>query len=111
MKKALISVSLKFPVAYQDKNLLLKFQPQSFSLINPVTEETVFEGALNQPVQAKTAQGDWKVAIFTQDNLDWQLSGTKLSLPTAIDSIPCQLFSDRKRRTEWSSAASLSGSR
>ena len=75
------------PVAYQDKNLLLKFQPQSFSLINPVTEETVFEGALNQPVQAKTAQGDWKIAIFSQDNLDRSYRIQKLSLPTAIDSI------------------------
>jgi len=75
------------PVAYQDKNLLLKFQQQSFSLINPVTEETVFQGALNQPVQAKTAQGDWKIAIFSQDNLDRSYRVQKLSLPTAIDSI------------------------
>ncbi len=75
------------PVAYLDKNLLLKFQQQSFSLINPLTEEIVFQGALNQPVEAKAAQGDWKIAIFTQDNLDNSYQVKKLSLASAIDSI------------------------
>ncbi len=75
------------PAAYLDKNLLLQFQQQGFSLINPVTEETIFKGALNQPVQFKTAQGDWKIAIFTQDQLDSSYQVQKLSLPSAIDSI------------------------
>ena len=75
------------PAAYLDKSLLLKFQPQSFSLINPATEEIVFQGPLNQAVQGKAAQGDWKVAIFTQDKLDNSYRVQKLSLPTAIDSI------------------------
>lgn len=75
------------PATYLDKNLLLQFQQQGFSLINPVTEETIFKGALNQPVQFKTAQGDWKIAIFTQDQLDSSYQVQKLSLPSAIDSI------------------------
>src|SRR5690606_714789 len=39
----------EIPAAYLDKNLLLKFQQQSFSLTNPETEEVVFQGALNRP--------------------------------------------------------------
>ncbi|NNH38964.1 polysaccharide biosynthesis tyrosine autokinase [Acinetobacter terrae] len=77
----------EIPAAYLDKNLLLKFQQQSFSLTNPETEEIVFQGALNRPVQVTSAQGGWKIAIFTQDQLNTNYRIQKQSLPAAINSI------------------------
>lgn len=73
------------PATYLDKNLLLKFQQKSFRLINPATEEVILQGTLNQPVHITSAQGDWKIAIFSQDQLDASYRIQKLSLPTAIN--------------------------
>jgi tyrosine-protein kinase Etk/Wzc len=75
------------PVAYLDKNLLLKIQQQKFSLINPVTEAVVFQGVLNQSVPTTKVQGGWNIAIFSQDHLNSSYWVQKQSLPAAIDSI------------------------
>lgn len=73
------------PDTFLDQNLLLQFQQQNFSLINPNTKEVVFRGVLNYPAQTK--QDDWKIAIFSQDNLGGSYQVQKLSLPAAINSI------------------------
>ncbi|WP_407305249.1 polysaccharide biosynthesis tyrosine autokinase [Acinetobacter sp.] len=86
-KKSFDIRQFEIPAAYLDKNLLLKFQQQSFSLTHPKTGEIIFQGALNRPVQATSAQGIWKIAIFTQDQLNTSYQIQKQSLPAAINSI------------------------
>ena len=86
----------EIPAAYLDKNLLLKFQQQGFSLTNPETEEVVFQGALNRPLQATSAQGGWKIVIFTQNHLNASYRIQKQSLPAAINSILANFSVDEK---------------
>lgn len=86
----------EIPAAYLDKNLLLKFQQQGFSLTNPETEEVVFQGALNRPLQAKSAQSGWKIVIFTQNHLNASYRIQKQSLPAAINSILANFSVDEK---------------
>ncbi|ATO19191.1 tyrosine protein kinase [Acinetobacter sp. LoGeW2-3] len=75
------------PGAYLDQNLLLQFKQKSFSLINPDTKEVIFQGTVNRPLQVKAEQGNWKIAIFSQDDLNDSYIVQQLSLPAAIDSI------------------------
>ncbi|TCB46565.1 polysaccharide biosynthesis tyrosine autokinase [Acinetobacter terrestris] len=86
----------EIPAAYLDKNLLLKFQQQGFSLTNPETEEVVFQGALNRPLQATSAQSGWKIVIFTQNHLNASYRIQKQSLPAAINSILANFSVDEK---------------
>ncbi len=90
---------LEIPVAYLDKSLLLKFQQQSFSLTNPETEEVVFQGALNRPVQVTSALGNWKIAIYAQDQLNGNYQIQKLSLPAAINLIAANYSVEEKGKT------------
>ncbi len=77
----------EIPAYYLDKNLLLKFQGQSFSLTDAATEQVVFQGVLNQPVQNISKSGQWKIAVFSRDQLQSTYNIQKLSLPTAVNAL------------------------
>ncbi|MGC3819489.1 polysaccharide biosynthesis tyrosine autokinase [Acinetobacter sp. G11] len=80
---------LKFevPTDYLDKNLLLNFNGNKFTLTDPETEQVVFTGLINQESHLSSEVGTWKVAIYTQDQLKDSYNIAKMSLPAAMSSI------------------------
>ena len=77
----------EIPAALLDKNLILKFQGQSFSLTDPENQTILFRGALNQALIGQSAQGLWKIEISTRDQFNGNYQIKKLSLPAAINLI------------------------
>ena len=72
------------PTYFLDKDLLLNFKDGKFSLTDNETEQVVFTAPLNQANTISSKNGLWKVAIFTQDNLDSTYILHKQSLNAAI---------------------------
>src|SRR5690606_20036834 len=70
-----------------DKNLLLNFNGNKFTLTDPETEQVVFTGLTNQESHLSSELGTWKVAIYTQDQLKDSYNIAKMSLPAAMSSI------------------------
>ncbi len=75
------------PADYLDKNLLLNFNGNKFTLTDPETEQVVFTGLINQESHLGSEVGTWKVAIYTQDQLKDSYNIKKMSLPAAMSSI------------------------
>ena len=75
------------PTAYLDKNLALSFQKQQFQLTDLATKQVLFSGLLNQPTQFSNAEGLWKVAIYSQDQLQTDYIIQKKSLPAAVKAL------------------------
>ncbi|ENW94375.1 polysaccharide biosynthesis tyrosine autokinase [Acinetobacter dispersus] len=75
------------PAYYLDKNFLLRFNRQSLTLTDPITEEVVLTAPLNQLNQIMGPKGRWKVAIFTKDQLDEKYNIKKQSTPAAVDTL------------------------
>ena len=75
------------PADYLDKNLLLNFNGNKFTLTDEETEQVVFTGLINQESQHSSASGTWKVAIYTQGQLKDSYNIQKMSLPAAMSSI------------------------
>ena len=75
------------PTAYLDKNLLLNFNDNKFTLTDAATQQVVISGPINQESQHSSASGTWKVAIYTQDKLKDSYNIQKMSLPAAMSSI------------------------
>lgn len=75
------------PADYLDKNLLLNFDTNKFTLTDEKTQQVVFTGLTNQENQHSSASGTWKVAIYTQGQLKDSYNIKKMSLPAAMSSI------------------------
>ncbi len=75
------------PADYLDKNLLLDFNDNKFTLTDAATQQVVFSGPINQESQHSSASGTWKVAIYTQGQLKDSYNIQKMSLPAAMGSI------------------------
>ena len=75
------------PAYYLDKNLLLNFDANKFTLTDAKTQQVVFTAPTNQESQHTSVHGIWKVAIYTQDPLKDSYTIQKMSLPAAMDSI------------------------
>ena len=75
------------PAYYLDKNLLLNFDANKFTLTDAKTQQVVFTAPTNQESQHTSVHGIWKVAIYTQDPLKDSYTIRKMSLPAAMGSI------------------------
>lgn len=75
------------PTAYLNKNLLLNFNANKFTLTDPKTKQVVLTAPTNQVSQLRTASGTWNVAIYTHDLLEDTYNIQKMSLPAATKSI------------------------
>ncbi len=75
------------PQYFQDKNLILSFEPGKYNLTDEETEQVVFSAPLNQVSQSSSKYGLWKVGIFSQDSFDAAYNIQKQSLPAAMQSL------------------------
>ena len=75
------------PTYYLDKNLLLNFNGNKYTLTDAKTEQVVFSAATNQESQHTSEYGTWKIALYTQDQLKNTYNIEKMSLPAAMLSI------------------------
>lgn len=75
------------PAYYLDKNLLLNFNANKFTLTDKKTKQILFSAPTNQESQQTSQQGTWKVAIYTQDQFKDTYNIQKMSLPAAMGSI------------------------
>ena len=75
------------PSYFQDKNLILSFDQNKYTLTDKQTDQVVFSAPLNQVSQSSSQYGLWKVAIYTQDNFDTVYNIQKQSLPAAMQSL------------------------
>mgnify|MGYP006177858717 CR=1 FL=1 len=57
----------EIPTYYLDKNLLLNFNGNKYTLTDAKTEQVVFSAATNQESQHTSEYGTWKIALYTQD--------------------------------------------
>lgn len=79
--------SFDIPPAYRDKLLELRFEGSKFTLTDLKVKQAVFSGAVNADNRLQAAQGLWRIAIYTQDQLQDAYLIEKQSLPAAVDSI------------------------
>ncbi len=77
----------EIPSYYLDKNLLLEFKDQQFTLTDSTTDQIVLTAPINQASQLNSEYGIWKVAIYTQSALKDTYHIQKMSLPAAMNSI------------------------
>lgn len=77
----------EIPTIFNDKDLILNFRDQSFTLTEAKTQEIIFSGKLNQLNQVKNKDGLWKVTIFSQDQFEDEYLLRKQSLPAAVTSL------------------------
>ncbi len=75
------------PAYYLDKNLLLNFDANKFTLTDAKTQQVVFTAPTNRESQHTSTHGTWKVAVYTQDSLKDSYTIQKMSLPAAMGSI------------------------
>lgn len=75
------------PAYYLDKNLLLNFNANKFTLTDPKNKKILFSAPTNQESRYTSEQGTWKVAIYTQDQFKDSYNIQKMSLPAAMGSI------------------------
>ena len=75
------------PAYYLDKNLLLNFDANKFTLTDAKTQQVVFTAPTNRESQHTSTHGTWKVAVYTQGSLKDSYTIRKMSLPAAMGSI------------------------
>ena len=75
------------PTYYLDKNLLLNFNGNKYTLTDAKTKQVVFSAVTNQESQHTSEYGTWKIALYTQDQLKNTYNIEKMSLPAAMLSI------------------------
>lgn len=76
------------PSKFLNKSLLLSINDaQSFSFLDPNTNEIILKGKLNQSNIISTPDGLWKVTIFNSHPLNNNYIFTKQALPTAVANI------------------------
>lgn len=77
----------EIPADYLDQKLLLSFNGHKFTLTDAATQHVILSGPVNQESQQRSASGTWKVAIYTQGQLQDSYNIEKMSLPAAMSSI------------------------
>ena len=77
----------EIPSYYLDKNLLLNFKDQQFTLTDTDTDQVVLTAPINQASQLNSEYGTWKVAVYTQSALKDTYHIQKMSLPAAMKSL------------------------
>ncbi|MFH7410959.1 polysaccharide biosynthesis tyrosine autokinase [Acinetobacter variabilis] len=75
------------PNYFKNKNLLLSFDKNKYSLTDAATNEIIFSAPLNQTSQLHSKYGLWKVAIYSKDLLDSTYNIRKLTLPAAAQRV------------------------
>lgn len=75
------------PTYYLDKNLLLNFNGNKYTLTDAKTKQVIFSAVTNQESQYTSEYGTWKIALYTQDQLKNTYNIEKMSLPAAMLSI------------------------
>ena len=75
------------PTYYLDKNLLLNFNGNKYTLTDAKTKQVVFSAVTNQESQHTSEYGTWNIALYTQDQLKNTYNIEKMSLPAAMLSI------------------------
>ena len=73
------------PTHYLDKALVLKIEKNNFILSDKSTEKVILKGQINQKNTLNTPEGQWAIAIFTQDQFPHTYTISKLSTPAAIN--------------------------
>ena len=77
----------EIPTYYLDKNLLLNFNGNKYTLTDAKTKQVIFSAATNQESQHTSEYGTWNIALYTQDQLKNTYNIEKMSLPAAMLSI------------------------
>ncbi|OTG93185.1 tyrosine protein kinase [Acinetobacter sp. ANC 4654] len=77
----------EIPTYYLDKNLLLNFNGNKFTLTDAKTKQVIFSAVTNQKSQHTSEYGTWNIALYTQDQLQNTYNIQKMSLPAAMGSI------------------------
>ena len=77
----------EIPTYYLDKNLLLNFNGNKYTLTDAKTKQVVFSAVTNQESQHTSEYGTWNIALYTQDQLKNTYNIEKMSLPAAMLSI------------------------
>lgn len=77
----------EIPTYYLDKNLLLNFNGNKFTLTDAKTKQVIFSAATNQKSQHTSEYGTWNIALYTQDQFKNTYNIEKMSLPAAMGSI------------------------
>ena len=75
------------PASYRDKDIDLSFKENQFTLTDLKTEQIILTGKLNQDNSLRTVDGQWDIAIYSQDQFKDNYLIQKQSLPAAVDSI------------------------
>ena len=75
------------PTYYLDKNLLLNFNGNKYTLTDAKTKQVIFSAVTNQESQHTSEYGTWNIALYTQDQLKNTYNIEKMSLPAAMLSI------------------------
>ncbi|MEN8321687.1 polysaccharide biosynthesis tyrosine autokinase [Acinetobacter junii] len=75
------------PTYYLNKELTLKFENESFNLVDSSNDKILLTVPLNKSTQISSSHGLWKVGIFTEDRLNKTYNVKKLSLPAAASKI------------------------
>ena len=57
------------PTYYLDKNLLLNFNGNKYTLTDAKTKQVIFSAVTNQESQHTSEYGTWNIALYTQDQL------------------------------------------
>ena len=77
----------EIPTYYLDKNLLLNFNGNKYTLTDAKTKQIVFSAVTNQESQHTSEYGTWNIALYTQDQFKNTYNIEKMSLPAAMGSI------------------------
>ncbi len=75
------------PASYRDKDIDLSFKENQFTLTDLKTEQIILTGKLNQDNSLHTVDGQWDIAIYSQDQFKDNYLIQKQSLPAAVDNI------------------------
>lgn len=75
------------PTYYLDKNLLLNFNGNKYTLTDAKTKQVIFSAVTNQESQHTSEYGTWNIALYTKDQLKNTYNIEKMSLPAAMLSI------------------------
>lgn len=79
--------TFKIPTYYLDKNLLLNFNGNKYTLTDEKTKQIIFSAVTNQESQHTSEYGTWNIALYTQDQFENTYNIQKMSLPAAMNSI------------------------
>ncbi len=72
------------PASFENNALILELQGEQFRLIDENSNQTVFEGIINQ-TKGVSNSSEWHLDVATQDNFDARYTIKKMSLDAAVN--------------------------